>query len=224
MNDNNNLTKKYFDSRNKKIQTDSSLRQKLAEREIYTLNFLLKNFYNDELRPGYNILDVGSGDKFLKESLEKNNCNYFSLDIDDLNFEKDNFSFEKEKFDIVICLAVIEHLSDPSIFLNEIKRVLKKNRYLYISTPNWIYCKNDFYNDPTHKKPYTPSSLENILEINNFNNIKTFPNLRCKPKWWYTGKFRFFKAKYFLPFAKRNSFIPEFMSGKAKGIFALSKK
>ena len=94
MNDNNNLTKKYFDSRNKKIQTDSSLRQKLAEREIYTLNFLLKNFYNDELRPGYNILDVGSGDKFLKESLEKNNCNYFSLDIDDLNFEKDNFSFE----------------------------------------------------------------------------------------------------------------------------------
>ena len=101
-------------------------------------------------------------------------------------------------------------------------KFLKKNRYLYISI-NWIYCKNDFYNDQLTKN-HTHASLENILEINNFNNIKTFPNLRCKPKWWYTGKFRFFKAKYFLPFAIRNSFIPEFMSGKAKGIFALSKK
>jgi len=221
MNDKNNLSKKYFDSRNKKIQTNLSLRQQLAEREIYTLNFLLKNFYSEELRSGCNILDVGSGDKFLKNILEKKNHNYFSLDIDDIDFERDNFNFEQEKFDIVICLAVIEHLSDPSVLLNEINRVLKKDGYLYISTPNWIYCKNDFYNDPTHKKPYTPSSLENILEINNFNNIKTFPNLRCKPKWWYTGKFRFFRAKYFLPFAKRISFIPEFLSGKAKGIFAI---
>ena len=212
----------YFKYRNLVIKSQD--RTFLAKREIYTLKFLLKNFYNYEVEKNLNILDLGSGDKFLKSEIDLQECNYFSLDINDINFENEYFKFEKNKFDIVICLSVIEHLTDPNLFLSEIKRVLKNNGYLYIETPNWIYSKNIFYDDPTHKKPYTPKSLNFILKSHKFTNIKLFPNLRCKSKWYYFGKFNFLKARYLLPFRNDQKFIPSFLKGGSKGIFCISQK
>ena len=52
--------------------------------------------------------------------------------------------FENNTFDVIISLAVIEHLDDPSIFLREIYRVLKNNGILFLSTPNWHYSKENF--------------------------------------------------------------------------------
>ena len=49
----------------------------------------------------------------------------------------------------------------------------------------------NFYNNFYHKTPFTPESLETALKLTGFNDIKTFPGLRCKPKWYYEGKFRF---------------------------------
>lgn len=220
---NKNFIENYFSSRNLQLSLDND-RNVLANREIATLKFLIKEFFNEKLNTNLNILDLGSGDEFLKKPLESENNKYFSLDIEDLNFEKDEFKFENEKFDLIICLAVIEHIQDPSIFMNEIFRVLKKNGYLFMSTPNWKYCKNEFYNDPTHKKPYTPISLKSILDMQGYSITKTFPNLRCKSRWWYSGNLRFFKARYLIPFSKKINFLPDFLFGKSKGIFSLSKK
>ncbi len=215
---------KYFNSRNKSLEKDKNIREVLGHREILTLNFLIKNFYNHKLNNNLNILDLGSGDKFLKKPIEENCNKYFNLDIEDLDFERDNFKFESEKFDLVICLAVIEHISDPSIFLNEVYRVLKRGGYFYLSTPNWVFSKNEFYDDPTHKKPYTPVSLKNTLDMHGFIKTKTFPNLRCKSKWWYSGNSRFLKANYLLPLKSKKWFLPKFLTGRAKGIFAITKK
>ena len=141
-----------------------------------------------------------------------------------LDFEKDNFSFDDNEFDLVISLAVLEHLKDPDFFLNESRRVLKNESFLFLSTPNWKYSKNIFFDDVTHKKPYSPESLNEILTIKGFKNIKIMPNLRCKSKWWYEGKFRFFKANYLIPFTNNAKFVPKFLKGKSKGLFAICKK
>ena len=79
-----------------------------------------------------------------------------------------------------MCLSVLEHLRDPSKFLSEILRVLKINGFIYLETPNWTYCKDIFYDDPTHQRPYTPKALENLLKIYEFKDIIITPNLRCK--------------------------------------------
>lgn len=199
-------------------------RKSMASREFDTLSYLLKVFYNYELKKGSRVLDLGSGDQFLKDEFEKREILYNSLDITDLNFETDKFIFDDNKFDLVIGLAVLEHLKDPNIFLDESKRVLKKDSYLFLSTPNWKYSKNIFYDDVTHVKPYSPDSLNEILSIKKFKNIKIMPNLRCKSKWWYEGKFKFLKAYYLLPFNGDAKFIPNFLKGKSKGIFAIGKK
>ena len=199
-------------------------RNLMGEREFDTITYLLKQFYSFELKEGSRILDLGSGDQFLKNEFHKRGIVYTSLDIEDLDFEKDKFSFENNRFDLVISLAVLEHLKNPDIFLDEIRRVLKDKSYLFLSTPNWKYSKNTFYDDVTHVKPYSPESLNEILSIKNFKDIKIMPNLRCKSKWWYQGNFKFLKANYLLPFTNSVKFIPKFLKGKAKGMFAIAKK
>jgi SAM-dependent methyltransferase len=199
-------------------------RNSMAEREFQTIAYLLKVFYDFELKKGSNILDLGSGDQFLINEFKKRGISYFSQDINDLDFEKDKFSFESNKFDLVISLAVLEHLKNPDLFLEESRRVLKNESYLFLSTPNWKYSKDIFYDDVTHVKPYSPESLNEILCIKNFKDVKIMPNLRCKSRWWYEGKFRFFKAYYLLPFTGNAKFVPDFLKGKSKGLFAIAKK
>lgn len=199
-------------------------RNSMAEREFQTITYLLKVFYDFELKKGSNILDLGSGDQFLINEFKKRGISYFSQDINDLDFEKDKFSFESNKFDLVISLAVLEHLKNPDLFLEESRRVLKNESYLFLSTPNWKYSKDIFYDDVTHVKPYSPESLNEILCIKNFKDVKIMPNLRCKSRWWYEGKFRFFKAYYLLPFTGNAKFVPDFLKGKSKGLFAIAKK
>ena len=195
----------------------------MAEREFQTITYLLKVFYGFELKKGSNILDLGSGDQFLMNEFKKRGISYFSLDIKDLDFEKDKFSFESNKFDLVISLAVLEHLKNPDLFLEESRRVLKNESYLFLSTPNWKYSKDIFYDDVTHVKPYSPESLNEILCIKNFKDVKIMPNLRCKSKWWYEGRFRFFKANYLVPFTNNGKFIPKFLRGKSRGMFAIAR-
>lgn len=50
--------------------------------------------------------------------------------------------FKKEKFDLVVALEVIEHLLDTEFLLKEINKVLKRNGYVIISTPNLASLNN----------------------------------------------------------------------------------
>lgn len=199
-------------------------RESLAKREFQTFTYLLKVFFNYELKKGSRVLDLGSGDQFLKKEFIEKEIKYFSLDIHEVDFEVDKFNFDNNSFDFIISLAVIEHIKNPEIFLNECNRVLKKDSFLFLSTPNWKYCINDFFDDVTHVKPYTPNSLKEILSIKKFKDILIIPNLRCKDKWWYQGKLNFFLARYLLPFTNDVKFVPGFLKGKARGMFAIAKK
>lgn len=104
------------------------------------------------------------------------------------------------------------------------RRVLKKGSFLFLSTPNWKYSSDIFYDDVTHVKPYTLESLTKILSIKNFKEINIMPNLRCKSKWRYEGRFKFFFANYLALFSNNVKFIPKFFKGKSKGMFSISKK
>ena len=216
---------KYFEqntSKNHKIHN----RHYLAEREIVTfLN--ISELYGKKINfsdKKKQFLDLGCGDQHLRKSVEDRIMDYLGLDINVVNFEFVRLPRVKNSVDFIVSLAVIEHISNPDNFLNEIYRVLKPDGILYVSTPNWHYCYKAFYNDPTHVKPYNPLTLETILTMYGFKNPKTFPGLRCKPKWYYTGKNRFFKGNYLLPFRRETKYVPGFLKGKSTSIIALATK
>ena len=55
--------------------------------------------------------------------------------------------FSNHSFDLIIIQDVIEHLSNTADFYSEVKRILKTNGYIYLSTPNKLSIFN-ILNDP----------------------------------------------------------------------------
>ena len=49
---------------------------------------------------------------------------------------ENSFPFEKESFDLAFACEIIEHVYDTDFFLSELKRVLRKNGILILTTPN----------------------------------------------------------------------------------------
>ena len=227
---------KYL-KKNRLFNFEEKEKDVFAKREVDTLFFLLKNFYkysfedNNKLK----IVDLGCGDKFIKKPLEDLNHLYNGYDIEDLDLEKDKVELPDNSIDIVVSLGLIEALVNPTHLIRESMRILKKDGFIYLITPNWKKDFKNFFNNFYHKTPFTPESLETALKLENFKNIKTFPGLRCKPKWYYTGKYRFEKAYYLLPFSNNNflnynakkinrKWIPEFLKGHSRSIIAIAQK
>jgi len=60
--------------------------------------------------------------------------NVRKLDITALPLEENKFPCDS--FDVILASHLIEHLNNPSSFLAEVNRVLKKNGHVFITTPN----------------------------------------------------------------------------------------
>ena len=87
-----------------------------------------------------------------------------------LNLEKDHLPFENESVDVVIFFEILEHLLyDPMHAFLEINRVLKKDGFLFISTPNLnsakAFQKMLRGNNPNLYTPYR--ELEKVYERHN---------------------------------------------------------
>jgi 2-polyprenyl-3-methyl-5-hydroxy-6-metoxy-1,4-benzoquinol methylase len=202
-------------------------REYLGEREIMTLEKLAPLIgFNQNMEADLHrvVIDLGCGDRHLKKAVESRGYQYQGYDIHDLDLEKDRLPLEDNSVTIAISLAVIEHISNPDVFLSEIYRVLKPGGLIYLSTPNWQMDSRNFFNDPTHVKPYTPHSLERVLRMFGFKNPKTYPGLRCKPLWFYHGRSRFLKAYYLFPSLSKSVLLPKFLRGHSRSIFGLAIK
>ena len=196
----------------------------LGKREIDTL-LLLAEEIGCNLIEQLTILDLGCADRFLEPTCNGRGWHYVGLDYKDVDFEKEKLPIESNSIDIAISLAVIEHLRDPEIFITEILRCLKPGGLVYLSTPNFQLDFKNFYNDPTHVRPYTPISLVELLRLNGFVSAAAFPGLRCKDIAWYRGFMKFSRAYYLLPFRNDTLFpVPSFLKGHARSVFGLAMK
>jgi len=75
-----------------------------------------------------------------------------------------NLPFENEKFDIILCTEVLEHLHSPHIAVSEMKRVLKKGGLLILTT-RFIFPIHDAPNDYYRFTKYGLKYLFNDWEI-----------------------------------------------------------
>ena len=155
----------------------------LNKRLFDTYNSIVDFKLNTKLF-GTNI-DLGSGDKGFSEVCRINNITSYPYDYPEFDIEKDILSQSDESVDFVTMNAVIEHIKDPSSILKEIKRVLKNEGLLFIRTPNWQLDFKNFYNDPTHVKPYSPDTIKNTLKLSGFEILFLEPGLIKKSRFWW---------------------------------------
>ena len=103
-----------------------------------------------------NVLEVGGGSlfsyRFVLDNEIKDKINYYNYDLmpspdsPDVHFiqydeGQKQFPIRNELFDIIIAMDVIEHVKDTDIFINELKRVLKKDGAIILTTPNYSNLK-----------------------------------------------------------------------------------
>lgn len=206
----------------------SETRSRLGEREWLTferlcslqgLGLQICDCADDRL-----VIDAGCGDQYIRKSTEARGFRYLGIDANDLDFEVDAWGFADASAEVVISLAVLEHLRSPTVFLSETYRVLKPGGLVFFSTPNWKYSYRNFYDDPTHLHPYTSKSVERIFQVHGFEAVSSFPGARCKPIWYYKGRLRFAKCYWLLPFRGNIAVAPEFLKGRATSLFVLARK
>lgn len=107
------------------------------------------------------------------------------FDIRKCDIEKDRFPFEDNFFDFVFSKSVIEHLENTDNLLQEILRVLKPEGMAVVMTGDWKSEFESFWDDYTHKKPFTRKGLENALKINDFSDVKCDYFLQLPFVWKY---------------------------------------
>ena len=105
------------------------------------------------------------------------------LDIDIMNADGNSWPYADNTFDIVYSKSFIEHLTDPVSFLNESYRVLKPGGTIVTLTPDWVSGYKKFFDDYTHKSPFTVVSLKNIKTASGFENVEAYP-FRQLPFTW----------------------------------------
>lgn len=135
--------------------------------------FWVHNFLNDNS----NVLGID----ILKDSI--NILNKKGYNMKEANAE----TFElKKKFDVIFAGELIEHLSNPGLFLQQSKKHLKKNGLLILTTPNTFYapraagCMIKINDDPEvndeHTNWFSPSTIKTLLSREGFNvtSLKRF--------------------------------------------------
>jgi len=125
------------------------------------------------------LLDIGAGDKRLKETLEKASWpgEYFSLDIDN-KFSHNYDCLEKvdREFDCIAMLEVLEHLNlrDGINYIENAYRLLKPGGIFIISTPNIRHINAFWAADITHIRPWPHRDLYAILRLAGFESAEIF--------------------------------------------------
>ena len=145
------------------------------------INYLFNRF---KMSKNQKILELGCGrgeflNEFVKCGLEVHGVDisdYSEQFFSELNFKKVDMENEKlpyqdNYFDFIYSKSFIEHFYYPEKIFKEAYRVLKPGGMIITLTPEWKYIYKSFYEDFTHRVPFTKVSLKDIHSMNNFNSI-----------------------------------------------------
>lgn len=126
------------------------------------------------------VLDLGSGDGHYKNLLTRFELEYESVDwtesphagspdiLADLNKK---LPIENSYCNNIFCLSVLEHLSEPKLFLNECSRILKQDGKLILQVPfMW-----QVHEAPHDYFRYTEYGLKHLLSDSGFQILDMTP-------------------------------------------------
>jgi SAM-dependent methyltransferase len=167
-------------------------------------------WYLAHLRPGAQVLDVGCGNGMHAIRTARFVARVVGVDgsLDSLGVARrttraqgvphatffaanleDGLPVRSARFDMVICLDLLEHIVRRDLLLGEIRRVLRREGMLLLAVPNrgtsWklrLERAGLFaYSDPDHKTEYTLPELESELGRNGFRIVTLQPTVYDTP-------------------------------------------
>ena len=128
----------------------------------------IKQFLEKKNREIYSILEIGTGEGVFLEMISRELDSidtFYGFDISSFQLEKARIRLQKKmpnknlnliqydcnvepwpmetnSIDLIVCIAVLEHLFDPHLFINECYRILKPGCLVVIEVPNIAFIPN----------------------------------------------------------------------------------
>ena len=169
--------------------------EKLVPRTNYPELLAQRLIKKYQIKKTDKILEVGSGRGEVLKGFKSYGSDCFSLDqssafqkdleksgIEFVEHSIDNKSripFDDETFDVIFTKSFLEHVFDPEPVIIEFKRILKKGGKLINLIPDWESNMKIYYDDHTHKRPFTVMTLRDLYRIIEFEeyHVETFRQL-----------------------------------------------
>ena len=189
------------------------------------INYLISIY---ELKKNSKLLEIGCGrGDFLKAFVESGmKCHGVDIsdsakkicpeaNIETIDLLNDKLPYPDDCFDIIYSKSVVEHFYYPEKIFEEAYRVLKPSGILITLTPEWEYIYKSFYEDFSHRTPFTKDSLRDIQKLTNFKDIKVESFKQLSILWEKNKlKLNFFRILSFLT----RVMVPNFFQKKTKWI------
>jgi len=136
------------------------------------------------MKPHARLLDLGCGrGEFLRgfvrcgmeafgadQSLLAKKINP-EAEIRQADFSSTTIPYDDNSFSYVFSKSVLEHFYYPENLVAEINRVLQPGGLVITMVPDWESVYRMFYDDYTHRTPFTQTSLKDFLLINGFDQV-----------------------------------------------------
>jgi Methylase involved in ubiquinone/menaquinone biosynthesis len=107
------------------------------------------------------------------------------IEVKQSNFDSETLPFEKDFFDFIYNKSLLEHLWHPDHLLKETLRVLKPGGCCISLVPDWEANYKIYFDDFTHRTPFTQFSLKDIYRICDFEKIEVFKFRQLPIVWKY---------------------------------------
>jgi 2-polyprenyl-3-methyl-5-hydroxy-6-metoxy-1,4-benzoquinol methylase len=171
---------------------------KIISNRNYTYKFLIEALSKFDYKEK-KILDIGCGSGAIDFYLTKNGASVLGIDISKKAIEtcitssnvlglQQNLSFKvidfpkntiNQKFDIIICSEVLEHLADDKLAIRQISKMLKSNGVFIVSVPSknaplfrWGFAA-DFDKEVGHLRRYSENDLIKLFAANGLTIISS---------------------------------------------------
>jgi ubiquinone/menaquinone biosynthesis C-methylase UbiE len=130
------------------------------------------------------------------------------LDIKLCDIENEKLPFDDNTFDVIYSKSFIEHLYYPEKYLEEAYRVLKPNGMLLTLVPDWESNYKTYFDDFTHRTPFTKMALTDAYKMYGFKEVRAF-KFRQLPIVWKYPLMNYFCAfiSPFIPVRTQNKFF-----------------
>lgn len=160
-----------------------------------TLEHLHRYALASEFCKSKTVLDIASGEGYGSNILSNFADHVTGVDIDEKTIElatnkyrKRNLEFKvgradkipvlSNTIDVVVSFETLEHHDKHDEMMNEIKRVLKRNGILIISTPDKKYYSDEpQYKNPFHVKELYYNQFRELIDRNFINSIFFFQKI-----------------------------------------------